>query len=131
MRRLSTARAHARLLPASLLPVLLATCLLAGCAGSATAGAAPNQTPVATTKVEMAKSYRFDPAVISVPVGATVTWHNDDNFTHSVFVQDGSGRNPIVRPGETATLTFEKAGEVTYTCSFHPQNMKGSVTVTG
>ena len=34
----------------------------------------------------MAKSYRFDPETIEVKAGSTVTWTNDDNFTHTVKV---------------------------------------------
>ena len=34
----------------------------------------------------MAKSYRFDPETIEVKAGSTVTWTNDDNFTHTVQV---------------------------------------------
>ena len=42
--------------------------------------------PVATTKVTMAKSYRFDPKIIEIKAGQTVTWTNEDNFTHTVQV---------------------------------------------
>ncbi len=111
-----------------LTPALLAA-LLAGCAGAS--AAAVGATPVATTTVAMAKSYRFDPIAIQVRVGSTVTWHNDDHFTHSVFVHDGSGRNPVAAPGQSVSLTFERPGDFTYTCSFHPQNMKGRIIVTG
>jgi plastocyanin len=44
---------------------------------------------VATTRVEMPPSYRFEPAVITVRAGSTVTWHNSDHFTHSVSVLGG------------------------------------------
>lgn len=62
--------------------VLTAALGLAGCQASAPAASHP----VETNRVTMAKSYRFDPPVIAVPVGTTVTWHNDDNFTDDVHL---------------------------------------------
>ena len=32
--------------------------------------------------VDLPKSYKFAPAAITVTAGTTVTWTNDDNFTH-------------------------------------------------
>ena len=93
--------------------------------GSTTTG------PVATTRVDLPPSYRFAPAAISVATGATVTWTNDDHFTHSVqFLDGGLPSDPqLMKPGETATLTFPSPGTYHYQCSLHPQNMKGSVVV--
>ena len=54
-----------------LLPAAVLVALAAGCGG------AESSEPVATTEVTMAKSYRFDPKVIEVASGATVTWTND------------------------------------------------------
>jgi plastocyanin len=52
---------------------------------SCTANAgAPDASPVATTSVQLPPSYRFEPAVIAVAAGATVTWTNADHFTHNV-----------------------------------------------
>jgi plastocyanin len=108
--------------------LLLAVLALAAVGCSATNGAA-DASPVATTKVDLPKSYKFAPAAITVTAGSTVTWTNDDNFTHSVRIE---GAEPLVmKPGESVTHTFDKAGTFKYDCSFHPQNMKGEVVVTG
>jgi amicyanin len=89
--------------------------------------------PVETSQVTMARSYRFEPAVIRVKVGTTVTWVNDDNFTHDVTFTAGPAQfhSPPLRPGEKTSFTFSRAGEYQYQCSFHPQNMKGKVIVEG
>lgn len=89
--------------------------------------------PVATNQVKMAKSYRFDPPVIKVKAGATVTWVNDDNFTHDVRFTRGPAQfhSPPLRPGERTSFTFTQPGEYEYECTFHPQNMKGKVVVEG
>jgi plastocyanin len=35
----------------------------------------------------------------------------------------------VMQPGQTVTFTFSQAGTFTYECHFHPQNMKGTVSV--
>jgi plastocyanin len=96
---------------------------LAGCTGR---GAAQ---PVATDRVELPKSYRFAPAVITVPAGTTVTWHNADNFTHSVSVRGGGFPFLNLPPGATGSLTFARPGRYEYVCTYHAQDMRGAVIV--
>ena len=87
--------------------------------------------PVATSAVNLPPSYRFDPAAIAVSPGTTVTWTNNDHFTHSIQFLDGGLPNaPLVMdPGATATFVFDRAGVYHYQCHLHPQNMQGTVTV--
>jgi len=93
----------------------------AGCGSSADAA------PVATTQVTMAKSYRFDPKTIEVEAGSTVTWTNDDNFTHTVHV-DGR-EDHKVEPGERVSIAFDTPGMYRYVCTLHRRDMKGAVIV--
>jgi len=86
--------------------------------------------PVATNQVDLPKSYKFVPADITVPVGTKVTWTNHDDFTHSVRLIDDGGKIMVMDPGESVSFTFDKVGTHHYDCSFHPQNMKGTVIVT-
>lgn len=98
--------------------------LAVGCASAATAAG-----PVATNKVDLPRSYIFSPAAIGVRAGTTVTWTNDDQFTHSVRLLPSNEVLGILKPGESLTHTFTSPGIYRYDCSFHPQNMKGTVTV--
>ena len=107
---------------ASAAAVLVATVIAAGC-GSTTSGA-----PVATTDVSMAKSYRFDPTTIEIKAGQTVTWTNNDNFTHTVEV-DGQDDHKVGR-GESVSITFDKPGRFDYVCTLHSKDMHGTVIVT-
>ncbi len=102
---------------------------LAGCAPS---GSAAGASPVATSTVDLPPSYVFKPASIAVPAGTTVTWTNDDHFTHSVqFLGGALPAEPLVMdPGQAVTFTFDTPGTYPYQCHLHPQNMTGSVTVT-
>jgi plastocyanin len=96
--------------------------IAAGCGG------AGDSKPVATTEVKMVKSYRFDPKTIEIQAGDTVTWTNDDNFTHTVEVE-GQGDHKVGR-GETVSITFDRPGTFDYVCTLHSHDMRGTVIVT-
>jgi plastocyanin len=102
--------------------MVVAILVAAGC------GSAGSSEPVATTKVSMAKSYRFDPGTIEIKSGDTVTWTNNDNFTHTVKV-DGQGDHKVGR-GDSVSITFDKPGSYHYVCTLHSNDMEGTVIVT-
>ena len=102
--------------------VAAAAVFAAGCGGSGESSEA-----VATTDVQMAKSYRFDPTKVEVEAGSTVTWTNEDNFTHTVRV-DGQDDHKVGR-GESVSIRFDKPGTYHYTCTLHPHDMSGEVVV--
>jgi plastocyanin len=104
-----------------LVAVVAATVVGAGCGGSG------ESEPVATTKVTMVKSYRFEPKTIEVRAGETVTWRNDDNFTHTVRV-DGQGDHKVGR-GDTVSIEFARPGTYQYVCTLHRYDMDGTVIV--
>lgn len=102
--------------------LLLALILLAaGC------GSSESTAPVATTEVQMAKSYRFDPKTIEIEAGNTVTWTNADNFTHTVQV-DGQPDHRVER-GESVSISFDTPGTYHYVCTLHERDMDGEVIV--
>lgn len=82
-----------------------------------------------TDHVDLPRSYLFSPADIVVNVGTAVTWTNSDQFTHSVRLIDGDRMVGEMLPGQSVSFTFAAAGTYRYECTFHPQNMKGTVTV--
>jgi plastocyanin len=110
---------HRFLLPAVALAA--GVLLVAGCGGTGTSE------PVATTKVTMAKSYRFDPKTIEIKAGQTVTWTNEDNFTHTVRV-DGQDDHKVGR-GDSVSITFDQPGTYHYVCTLHRKDMDGDVIV--
>ena len=105
-------------------PLFTLGLVLAACAPQAT------DEPVATDTVNLPPSYTFEPAAITVPDGTTVTWTNNDNFTHNVRLLDDGGQVLDLPPGESVSFTFTGAGEHRYDCSFHPNDMSGVVVVT-
>ena len=85
--------------------------------------------PVATETVNLPPSYRFEPALITVPAGTNVTWTNNDHFTHNVRVGE-AGEPLLMRPGESVSHDFPTAGTYDYVCTLHPNDMQGRVIVT-
>jgi len=106
-----------------ILPAVAAAAVFAaGCGGSGESSEA-----VATTDVQMAKSYRFDPKVIEIDAGDSVTWTNDDNFTHTVEV-DGQEDHEVGQ-GESVSIKFDRPGTYRYVCTLHSKDMDGEVIV--
>ena len=107
--------------------------LLAGVAAAAVlaaagcGGADEESEPVATTEVTMAKSYRFEPNAVQVEAGDSVTWTNDDNFTHTVQV-DGREDHEVDR-GKSVSIEFGEPGTYHYVCTLHSRDMDGTVVV--
>ena len=101
--------------------VLALVLVAAGC------GESESSEPLATTEVSMAKSYVFEPKTIEVEAGATVTWTNDDNFTHTVQV-DGQ-EDHKVEQDESVSIAFDTPGTYHYVCTLHRQDMYGEVIV--
>ncbi len=106
--------------------------VMAGCSSGGTGNGPPFEvpgTPVETTRVDLPRSYRFEPAVIEVAAGSTVTWENHDDFPHNVTLLDGSDLSRDLPLGGSATIAFDDAGTVYYECSLHPQQMHGKIIV--
>jgi plastocyanin len=106
----------------SVAAALVAVGVAAGCGGTG------SSTPVATNEVTMAKSYRFDPKVVEIKAGSSVTWTNDDNFTHTVRV-DGQDDHKVGQ-GDSVSIRFSKPGTYKYECTLHSHDMHGTVIVT-
>jgi len=90
-------------------------------------GAAP--TAPAGTSVRMAGT-RFEPSTLTIVVGETVRWFNDDGLPHTVSATDGSWESGNLAPGQAFERRFDTAGSYPYLCRYHP-GMAGTIEVTG
>jgi plastocyanin len=96
-----------------------------GAGGSAGAGGQPSASGTQVTIT----GFAFAPATVTVKVGSTVTWTNDDSASHTVTADDGSFDSGGFAKGATFSHTFTKPGTYPYHCTFHG-SMQGTVTVT-
>jgi plastocyanin len=80
-----------------------------------------------TDKVDIA-DYKFAPEAIEVTAGTKVTWTNSDDAPHTATADDSSFDTGDLDQGDSKTVTFDKPGEFTYYCRFHPF-MKATVEV--
>jgi amicyanin len=71
----------------------------------------------------------FVPETITIKVGETVTWINNESYAHDVVSDDGLFKSPMMDTGGKYSYAFMKEGTYTYICGIHPF-MKGSVIVT-
>jgi plastocyanin len=66
---------------------------------------------------------------MKVAVGDTVTFTNDGAVAHTVTATSGGKFDSgSLAPGKTFKFTAEKAGTVSYVCTFHP-GMQGTIEV--
>lgn len=90
--------------------------------------ASPNtEAPVAKNTVTIA-NMSFSPATLTVPVGDTVTWTNNDSVQHNATASDNSFGTGMLSPGQSGTVTFSQAGTFVYHCQIHP-SMTGTIIV--
>ncbi len=72
------------------------------------------------------RNYKYIPQNITIKVGQTVMWTNNDTVLHDVV---GSGiESDYLQKGEKFSYTFEEEGTYPYICTIHPW-MEGEVIV--
>jgi plastocyanin len=74
------------------------------------------------------KNTAFDPEEVTVTVGDTVTWVNEDPLEHDVVANNGEFKSELFDQGGTFNFTFTTPGTYPYFCSIHP-GMTGTVIV--
>jgi plastocyanin len=68
----------------------------------------------------------FQPQMITVDLGAEVTFFNDDDDDHTAT--SASFDTGTIAPGGSATITLDEPGSHFYACRFHPE-MTGTIFV--
>ena len=73
-------------------------------------------------------NFTFDPPILTMKAGTTVTWVNNDDIPHLVSEKDGKFRSSALDTGDKFSQTFSTAGTVEYFCAIHP-HMTGKIVV--
>lgn len=95
------------------------------------AGSASKVNDSKNVNVEI-KEHAYTPETITVKVGTTVTWTNQDGVRHDVVATNSNSDGPnseLLAKGDSYSFTFNKVGTYDYYCTPHPY-MKGKVVVT-
>ena len=88
---------------------------------------AGSQAEAAANTIEI-RNFSFAPAVLTVPVGTTVTWVNDDDEPHTVVESDTLFKSHALDTGDKFSFTFSTPGKFQYFCTIHA-HMVGTVVV--
>jgi plastocyanin len=105
------------------------------------------------TLIRLTNERQYDPLVVTIPAGKTVTWSNESSEAHSVTAYESSLRNgmdyfssggheseedaradvgSLMTTGETFSVRFDRPGTYRYFCIPHEdQGMRGTVVVEG
>jgi plastocyanin len=62
---------------------------------------------------------KFDPNPLTIPVGTTVRFVNNDSAAHTATADDGSFDSGNLNKGQDFTFTFDQAGTFAYYCTYH------------
>jgi plastocyanin len=76
-------------------------------------------------------NFTFDPQVLTVKVGTTVTWKNVDDIPHTVASKTPKlFKSKALDTDDSYSFTFKEAGTFDYFCSLHP-HMTATIKVEG
>jgi plastocyanin len=73
-------------------------------------------------------NFSFAPPLLTVPVGTTVTWVNEDDEPHTVVDSNTLFKSHALDTGDKFSFTFSKPGKFQYFCTIHA-HMVGTVVV--
>ena len=88
---------------------------------------APRVRAAETVTVDIS-NFTFSPGTVTIQVGDTVTWTNNDAMPHTATSTDESTFDGEMQPGESFSFTFEEEGTFDYFCEVHP-DMQAMVVV--
>jgi len=99
-----------------------------GGAGTPEAADSEQGDAAATVEVDI-KDFAYNPDPVTISIGQSVTWTNQDSAPHTATARDRDVlQSGTLNQGDTYTQTFDTPGTYEYFCEFHP-NMKGTVEV--
>jgi plastocyanin len=77
----------------------------------------------AETQTVTQSGRKFTPNEVSIAVGDSVLFNNQDEFIHQVYVDSDKidYDSAEQRPGETKTIKFPKTGDFPVRCHIHPK----------
>lgn len=90
--------------------------------------ATPTPEPEDGPQVRSSSIASFALESLTISVGDSVRWTNNDDAPHTATHVDGDWDTGTLNQGESATLEFTEPGTFEYFCAIHPQ-MTATLTV--
>jgi plastocyanin len=87
------------------------------------AGTAPQ-----TFHAVLIKDFKYQPSTLTVKVGDTIEWKNEDIVPHTVTAVDKSFDSDAIGTGRSWKSIVRTAGDFDYFCTLHP-NMRAKLIV--
>ena len=127
--------------------LLAVSLLITGCGGAGGGGKSSSGTATTISNISGASSActtAYFPDSVTILVGETVTWKNNDTMAHTVISTSDSGPactagggsttgSPLnsgnIAPNGTFSHTFDTAGTYDYVCTISGHQMRGTVIV--
>ncbi|HLE17396.1 MAG TPA: plastocyanin/azurin family copper-binding protein [Syntrophales bacterium] len=127
--------------------LLAVSLLITGCGGAGGGGKSSNGTATTISIISGASSActtAYSPDSVTILVGETVTWKNNDTMAHTVTSTSDSGLactagggsitsspldSGLIAANETFSHTFDIAGTYYYVCTVSGHLMRGTVIV--
>jgi plastocyanin len=66
-------------------------------------------------------NFTFSPPTLTVSVGTTVTWTNQDDMVHTVTEANRLFSSKSLETGDVYAHTFATPGTYSYFCALHPR----------
>ncbi|MGH9224511.1 MAG: cupredoxin domain-containing protein [Acidimicrobiales bacterium] len=90
--------------------------------------------PIATATAQAGETitvvnFEYQPDVLTVPLGATVTWQNSSDRPHTVTDRGGQFDTDPIQPGLNGKVTFSTPGVYHVFCRINPARMNGVIIV--
>lgn len=117
--------------------VLILAMFFTACGGYSSPSApstGPTPAPAGSTTVDISSgastqtTTAFGQNPLTISVGTTISWLNDDNTTHTSAADGSQWSSGNIPPGGRFNFTFASAGRYAYHCQIHP-NMVGTIVV--
>ena len=107
---------------------LLCLAFAAGACGKSSSPSSPTSPSSGSLVTVFIKNSVYSPNPVTVKVGQSVNWKNDDSITHTATL-DGMFNN-VISPNSAqgAPVPMNAAGTFNYRCTIHP-GMNGTIIV--
>jgi len=73
-------------------------------------------------------NFTFNPQILRIKAGTTVTWTNKDDIPHAIAAVGKQFKSKVMDTDNSYSFTFTTPGSYAYFCSLHP-HMTGTIVV--